>query len=80
MQNYTRVVIPGEPGDVYQGPILYTRTRPGPQYTRETNSTQYDGDQFTRTTLGPQYTGQYGRIYVGPVSYTHLTLPTNREV
>ena len=26
-------------------------------------------------------TGEYGRVYVTyPVSYTHLTLPTNREV
>ena len=28
----------------------------------------------------PNITGLYSKCYAGPVSYTHLTLPTNREV
>ena len=30
--------------------------------------------------LGPIRFGAAGALFVGPVSYTHLTLPTNREV
>ena len=31
-------------------------------------------------TATDHYQGSVGRFYANPVSYTHLTLPTNREV
>ena len=49
------------------------------QDTKIIGNIESDGDIRLDGTL-EGYLNCKGRVVIGPVSYTHLTLPTNREV